>query len=543
MYQEKELTVRLSEALMDKCFQYRMPLITTDTGSGKTYATIRTAYLLDPKAHLMIFVPKAKLIEAGWDHSIAAFNEAMGSSLTYNQFSYSQLTSKSGPDDIKKALQNILHKQYYINVPVKVTLEDTRFKVDLKPYLEKIPEEIVSIRVEESPLKKAESEIVRNRYLQGDLHAKRLDNPFVFQLRIDTHYLEEADRPKIILILDEAHMIKLGTDGTISQRAKRCIELSKLACIDHCLGITATPAPNSPLDLGTYFVINGFYPSKSAYIQEHVRFFDEYHSPIVRDPRTKKVDSGYFKNYEQLERYIHEITVYTDTSYVLPDSQLETLTFDLDDHEQFPLPYFQENFFDETLRTRRGHYKQVWSYVRRGYFESSQQAMSVLRSIITADPERLRLMAKVTFEAFYGTDPHPVIIFYKHNLEKETIIDFFKNSPHFPDTRIQQINAHHKDVEEPTDPHTVILIQYQAGAAAIEFKTAYTSIFYMPTYSYGDFKQGQGRNKRSGMTGLVKQYILEAKDTSDEDIWRIIREKGNFTTRMENEYFTLEKED
>ena len=542
-YQERPLTVDLSQALLDKTFNNRLTLLTTDTGSGKTFIALRTAYLLDPNAHLLIFMPKAKQVEGGWEKSLAAFNEVMGSTLTADSFSYSQLTTKNGPDDIQQAIQNQIQVQHYIQVPVTVTAKDTTFSVSLKEYLDSIPGDIHSIRVEEAPFKKSTGAFRSFQTFHGDVNTKTIkagEETFNYILRVDTDFLDEADRPKLILILDEAHMIKLGTSGTLSQRAKAAINLAQSPSIHTVLGITATPAPNSPMDYGTYFVINGNYANKTDFLKQHIKIYDQYHTPVVRNPYTKQVSTDYFKDYDRIESLVHDLTVYTDTSYVLPDSTLETVSFTLDDTETFVFPYFEDHFFDDTQRTRKGHYKEVLKYARRGYFEDNQTALAVLRTLITEDPSRIRNLARLTYDAFYGDHPHPVIVFYKHNLEKDAIIRFFHENQHFPDVTIQQVNAKYKEVDTPKHPETLILIQYQAGAAAIEFQTAYTTVFFMPTYSYGDFKQGRGRNIRSGMTGVVHQYILQADNTLDEDIWRIITEKGNFTHRMEDQYFTVE---
>lgn len=541
-YEERQLTKNLSEAMVDKLIQEKMVLLTTDTGSGKTFVTLRAAYLMDPNAHLLIFMPKAKIIEEGWIHSAKAFNEAMGANITLDQFTYDQLTTQNGPDQIIQAAQNIIHQQHYIQVPVTIHAKDTTFNINLKPYLSHITQKIHSIRVEERPFKKSTGDVNGHQHFIGDVNTKQLktgEGTYYYTLRVDTDFEEESDCPKIFAIFDEAHLIKLGVSGTISKRAQRAIELTRAPYIANVIGVTATPAPNSYLDYGTYFVINGYYKNKTEYLKEQVRQYDIYHNPIIRDRKTKEVRRDLFMDPDKIEQLIHQMTVYADTSYVLPNTTLEDVCFDLDDQEEFLLPYFLENFNDGEKRTRKGHYREVREYWKYGYFESQPEALAVLRLIITEDPSRMRHLGRLTYDAFYGKRPNPVIIFYRHNLEKDALIRFFHENEHFPDVKIQQVNAKYKDVETPKDPHTIILIQYQAGGAAIEFPTSYTSIFFMPTYSYGDFKQGQGRNVRNGMTETVNHYILKANGTSDEDIWQIIEQKGVFTQKMQHEYFTV----
>ena len=80
-----------------------------------------------------------------------------------------------------------------------------------------------------------------------------------------------------------------------------------------------------------------------------------------------------------------------------------------------------------------------------------------------------------------------------------------------------------------------VLIQYKAGGAAIEFPHAYSSIYFMPTYSYENYKQTLGRNRRNGMTHPVKYYKIIANNTLDDYIWHdILDNKKTFSNKLMN---------
>lgn len=546
-YEERDLTVQLSEAILETSHNLRMPMLTTDTGSGKTFVALRTAWLMGDDTEVLIFVPNAKIKEAGWQHSVDAFNKTMGSQLNIHHIKYSQLTSMNGPDEIDQIIQNIVHRQEYLTVPVEVTDQDTSFRINIKPFLKEAGfnlDLITRIRVEDKPLKKSLGEMVSRYYMEGDVNTKRVKNgtqTFYYKLRVDLEYEEEAYIPKILLVFDEAHMIKLATDGTMSKRAQMAIELTQIDVIDKVLALTATPGPNSYLDYGTYFIINGFYPNKTAYINEQIIYFDkDYHTPIVKDRNNQnEISDKFFRDPEKIRDMINQMTVHTDTSDVLPPSHLKTVEFDINNTDYYTEPYFADVFDDFEERTRLGHYKQVGKYVREGLFQQKVSATNTLRRITTLEPERIRHTARLVYNAFHGDNPHPVLIFYERNIEKDALIHFFHNNHHFEGITIQQVNAKYKEVETPKNDHTIVLIQYSAGGAAIEFPTSFTSIFFMPTYSYGNFKQARGRNVRSNMTNEVTHYILQARNSVDMDIWGVVRSKRTFTRRMEENYFTI----
>lgn len=454
IYEERATTVDLSTTIFKKFQQLDFVMLTTKTGTGKTFVGIRTAYLLSPNTHILAFMPKSKILEGGWETSVEAFNQAMNASISVTSFSYSQLNTKDGPNHIKEAIK------------------------------------------------------------------------------------QHEDRP-ILLIFDEAHMLKLSSSGQVSKRAKRALDLAKVEAIDKTLGMSATPIPNSYLEAATYFILAGFYKNKTQFIKEQILHFDAYFSPLTRDPYTKEIRRDYFRDPDLLDEYINQISVHLEGDHLLPPVDDIFYTFALDDKIKYVDPVFEEEFDDTTERTRLEHYRQVKKYKRKGYYEYSATAMAELRRVITPDPNRLASLGYILYHHFYNNTPCPILIFYQYNLELETILDFLETSPYFKDVHIQQVNGQYKQVDTPKDPHTVILIQYQAGAAAIEFPTSKVSIFFMPTYVYQNYMQAKGRNRRASTTDLVTHYHLTATKTLDEEVWKIIENKEDFNQAIQDAYFDI----
>lgn len=460
-YEEKIETVSLSEALFKKMKYLKFCMITTGTGSGKTYVTIRTAWLHDPRTALLAIMPQSKVKEKGWVRSIEAFNQAMGSDITIEQFNYKQLTTKNGPTNIRNTIE--------------------KWKAEGRP---------------------------------------------------------------IILIYDEAHAIKTPVNGKHSQQSKAAQELNLHPDIQHVIGITATPSPNSYLDWAAFFVMAGFYSSKNKFLKEQIRFYDERHNPVTKDRDTKKPARYLFKDPDKLDRLINEFTIYMDTSHLLPPIHTETIKFQLENETRFVDQKLLENFDIQEAKTSLEHYKSIRKYHQLGYFPSKATALSYESHFLQLDYNRLKQMGYIILHHWKQENPTPILIFYQNNEGFHAMRDFvLKFHEHFHNCDIQYVNGKQKDTHQPTNPYTIIFIQYMAGGAAIEFPTSKVSIFSMPTYKHQDFVQAIGRNVRAYSEGTVFHYLLEAEKTQDVLIWNVLENKEEFTKEIQDAYYNLENVD
>lgn len=455
-YQERDETILLSEDLHNTVKQYPFALLTAGVGSGKTYICIRTAYLIDPRAFVLIIAPLSKIKEGSWEPSVEAFNQAMGSDMTIYSTNYDKLITKGGPKKISEQLKNAVDQ-----------------------------------------------------------------------------------KRTVILVYDEAHIIKLSSDGKISQTAKRAIELSQLNVIDYTIGATGTHLANSYVDFGTYFIMAGFYNNKTQYLNEQILRWDEYFSPDVKNKFTGEIDRHAFRDPDKIERMQNAINVYAETDHLLPPFEDHWVEFKMDNTVAFVDEQLAEDFTDEEAkpRTFRGHYNHVRKMVRNGgFFKFPVQGTTVMRKFMAQDPNRLKECARILYNKLNGKNPHPVLIFHLNNAERDTIIEFLKTNKHFEDVELRFVNGKRKDKLTPDQPKTIYLIQYKAGSAAIEIPEAKTAIFYMPTYSYADFKQAKGRNRRNLKSArnngdTIHYYYLMAKNTLDERVWGAVDAKKNFSNQ------------
>lgn len=341
----------------------------------------------------------------------------------------------------------------------------------------------------------------------------------------------------IIVIYDEAHVIKLSANGKISQTAKRALELSKLSVIDYTIGATGTPLANSYIDYGTYFVMAGFYENKTQYLNEQVLRWDDYFAPDVTNHITGKIERHLFKDPDKIETLQNKISVYAETEHLLPAYEEHDIVFAMENQDVYVDEELAANYTtaEAKPRTRRGHYNHVKQMIRNGgYFEYPITGMTQMRKYMATDPNRLKECARILYNKLHQDDPHPVLIFYLNNAEKDTLVQFLQTNEHFQDVDVRFINGAQKDDLHPDQAKTIYLIQYKAGSAAIEIPEAKATIFYMPTYSYADFKQAKGRNRRNLKSArnnaqTIHYYYLTAKNTLDERIWDTVDAKKDFS--------------
>ena len=338
----------------------------------------------------------------------------------------------------------------------------------------------------------------------------------------------------VVVVIDEVHLVKNPT-SKVGKALKKLVDNTMVAA---AIGLSATPYSNSYIDTIGYLVLNNYYKNKTDFIRQQILFFDSYHQPMVKNANGD-IDRSLFSDPDKIDEALSNFSVDKKLAKSpLPPASFEERSFDLnnDPKIKFIHPSFAD--FEQTKpRTQRGNYNAIKNkYYREGYYESAIESVAVQRSMITNIKQRATLLVDILKEIRESTDPHPVLIFYQNNIELDTITKVLTETKRLAPTTIHIVNGKRKDLEDVSDPNTVVLIQYKAGGAAIEFPHAYSSIYFMPTYSYENYKQTLGRNRRNGMTHPVKYYKIIANNTLDDYIWHdILDNKKSFSQKtMEN---------
>lgn len=316
-------------------------------------------------------------------------------------------------------------------------------------------------------------------------------------------------RRNVIIILDEAHRIKDPTSKT----SKGVQKLAKLEPCKRIIGLTATPISNSYLDAVGYFVLAGFYKSKTQFITAHVKFTDQYNQPVVKDS-SGRIDRNLFINPDLLDRLLASIIINVDLEHLKP-----------------PLHTYQRHFtFDKETQAK---YRQIKKDYQLGVYDSIQEATQVMREFVAEHGHEKNL--ELTRILTNPVVTRPVLIFYSFNAELEVLRAYLNE--HHQDFDIIEVNGKAKiteeDLLEPQNPRTIFLIQYMAGSEGLDAKWSNISIFYAPTNRYGLFKQAIGRNVRAHQkTGDVYQFQFIYDKTIDSQTWRILDHKADFSNDL-----------
>lgn len=131
-----------------------------------------------------------------------------------------------------------------------------------------------------------------------------------------------------------------------------------------------------------------------------------------------------------------------------------------------------------------------------------------------------------------------VVIFYNYVSERKAILELIKKKHGKREVFRQDGECH----QIPTRPlrngkmteldRSITLAQYQSGSTGIEMQYADTIVFFSPTYSYVTYHQAIGRIERIGQVNKMTVYKMCALATVEEDIWRALKNKSDFSERV-----------
>lgn len=328
----------------------------------------------------------------------------------------------------------------------------------------------------------------------------------------------------IVLILDEVHRIKLASSGRSSKRSKILMNIAKQKFITTTLGLSATAFSNSYLDVAPYLIIAGYYNSKSQYLREHVKRFDDYWTPIVKD-QFGNISRNAFKDPDRIDREIAQITTYVDTSNYMP--KLTAV------HQRLHL-----NKQDQHL------YNSIRQSYELGLFEYAIQARMSQEHLLTGhlarqkDEYLLHILNNREHNVYQKKTP--ILIFYQYTSCFKHLNNLL--SAMYPTYDIKAINGSSnlsaKDLSKPDNMDSIYLIQYEAGGEGLDWQWSNLAIFYEAPIRYEKFEQAKGRNLRNkSIMPSVYHYYLEYVNTLDGERWAVNRAKRDFTKEVAEKTF------
>lgn len=283
-------------------------------------------------------------------------------------------------------------------------------------------------------------------------------------------------------IFDEQRVVGSGT------WAKTFI---KMAPRNKWIMLSATPG-DTWMDYLPLFMANGFYRTKSAFIDMHVEY-----DPYVKFPRIKR-----YHNEGILIRHRQSILV------MMPVKR-HTLR-----HRTYRETDYDEELYKMAMKER-------WDPFDNKPIKNASKLLQVLRRITGTSDSRIHEAAWQIIHA------KRLIIFYNYEYEREILVDLCE----FLGVYAAEYTGNRHD-PLPTTKEWIYIVQYTAGAEGWNCTTTDSIMFYSPNYSYKITEQAEGRIDRINTKYTDLNYtILISKAPIDQAVIRANIKKQKFNER------------
>lgn len=283
-------------------------------------------------------------------------------------------------------------------------------------------------------------------------------------------------------IFDEQRVVGSGT------WAKTFI---KMAPRNKWIMLSATPGDNW-MDYLPLFMANGFYRTKSAFVDMHVEY-----DPYVKFPRIKR-----YHNEGILIRHRQSILV------MMPVKR-HTLR-----HRTYRETDYDEELYKMAMEKR-------WDPFDNKPIKNASKLLQVLRRITGTSDSRIHEAAWQIIHA------KRLIIFYNYEYEREILVDLCE----FLGVYAAEYTGNRHD-PLPTTKEWIYIVQYTAGAEGWNCTTTDSILFYSPNYSYKITEQAEGRIDRINTKYVDLNYtILTSKAPIDQAVIRANIKKQKFNEK------------
>lgn len=262
----------------------------------------------------------------------------------------------------------------------------------------------------------------------------------------------------------------------------------KIAKSNDWILLSATPG-DTWSDYIPVFIANGFYRTKTQFMDEHVVW-------------------SRFSKYPKIDRYVNtgRLIRLRDRILVEMDFKRETVSH----HEDVFVKY------DISMYKDVGKFR--WNPYKKEPILNASELCYIWRRIVNSDDSRQVALLEI-FEK------HPkMIVFYNFDYE----LDILKGLYYGEDVEVAEWNGH-KHQPIPESDSWVYLVQYTAGAEGWNCIKTDTIVFYSQNYSYKVMQQAAGRIDRLNTPFReLWYYHLKTRSGIDLAISRALREKKNF---------------
>ena len=130
------------------------------------------------------------------------------------------------------------------------------------------------------------------------------------------------------------------------------------------------------------------------------------------------------------------------------------------------------------------------------------------------------------FEDVLSSTNDRLIVFYNFNNELKAIEDICLKH----DRPMSIVSGQEKDLNFYEQyENSVTAIQYQAGSMGLNLQKANKIVYFTPTQKSEYFEQSKKRTHRIGQEKPCFYYMLITEDTVEEDIYRALKERKDYT--------------
>ena len=255
--------------------------------------------------------------------------------------------------------------------------------------------------------------------------------------------------------------------------------------------LTGTPG-DTWMDYISVFLANGFYRSKSEFVDIHVEY-----NPFSNFPQVRR-----YHGVSRLERYRKQIIIpMRDTR----TTEIDRLYIDCD---------FDRDLYKDVIKNR-------FNPFTNEPIQNASEFTQVIRRIVNTSERRISNAKQIFITR------KRIIVFYNYTYE----LDILKDICVELGRKYYQWNGK-KHEPIPDDNEWIYLVQYIAGAEGWNCITTDTILFYSLNYSYRIMEQSEGRINRINTPFKTLHYkYLKSSQSIDDSILKAIRNKGRLNER------------
>lgn len=299
---------------------------------------------------------------------------------------------------------------------------------------------------------------------------------------------------KWAVIADEVHALKAPT----SKRGKYVSRMVNKGKVAQLIGLSATPMPNGWQDFANYSILFGFYRTKSDFERNHLN--------IVR-----------YKGFPEIKGYINETLLKQMWSKVSRRLTRAEAT-DLPDRQFIGVNFDKPKHYTKIAQTKT---------LDGELLDTPSKLLHTLRQQL--HDGKLDFLS----DLLEGTTEN-VVIFYNYDVEREAILELLKKK-HKQKTVYEQ-NGHAHEIplkdEWETVENSVTVAHYKSGGTGVEMTYASVTIYFSPTYSYGEYIQSIGRTHRNGQEKKTVFYNFRTRDTIEAAVYKVLKNKKSFQEKV-----------